>query len=136
MPDLSIDKPLAEHDKDELVALARRVGVERREGDPMEVDPETGELVELPQEVLAELEPGAVVERIVESLSDSELRALPGVKGRKGVRAHRADWEAAARGELVEVEREEAARALVERENAWAEEQLAERAQDDEPVTE
>lgn len=60
-------------------------------------------------------------QRLLDSMTIEELRALPEVADHPAVRKNiRADVIAAARGELVEREREEAAAAAAERENKSA----------------
>lgn len=61
-----------------------------------------------------------LMEAIVASYSDDELRALPDVTSHAKVRDHRADWEAAVLGDMVEQEREEGAHALADYENELA----------------
>lgn len=104
------DHGIGERSKDELVTWAHGLGVDPTEDDS-DVDP---------IDALEELPVQEVVNLIIEALLDEELKALPEVAGNDRVRDHREDWEAAARGEMVEVDREVAAREAAERENALA----------------
>lgn len=123
MPGLSnIKKPLPEQAKETLVDL----GIEYEIAPDAVSTPGEEEEGTLPEEErrerLQEESKERLVTKLIEGLDDNELKTIPVVAARARVRDHRLDWEAAARGEMIEVEREEAARDQAARENAAAEE--------------
>lgn len=128
MPDLSlIKKPLPEQAEEVILDLAVQVEVEpdvAPEPDPDQVaaDPTVDEPAPtlLPEErrnLLQDEPRERLTEKLIECFTDDDLLAMPVVSEHPRAREHRLDWEAAALGAPVEVEREEAAVAICEAEN-------------------
>lgn len=92
-----IDRILKYYDRD---VLAYKLDVTLPEG----TDP-----TPILRDALRDLEPRRIQRLVVPALTDDEVKELSEVSSNRLVRPHRADWEAAALGEMTEVERERAA---------------------------